>query len=78
MRGNKTAWVSLLGYARLSAAAAAHTPCLYLLVRGKFQLSVESAQVFLGDKRQQRSVQGLGSFILLRHAFYRKPLACRG
>lgn len=49
-----------------SAAAAAHTPRLYLLVRGKFRLSVESAQAFLGDKRQQRSVQGLGSLILLR------------
>lgn len=60
------------------SAAAAHTPRLYLLVRGKFRLSVESAQAFLGDKRQQRSVQGLGSLILLRHVFFRKPLACRG
>ena len=77
--GNGTAWVSVLGYARLFAAAAAHTPGLYLVVRGKFQLSVESAQVCLGDnKRQQRSVQGLGSFILLSHVFYRKSLACRG
>ena len=74
----ETKLLGFLCYARLFAAAAAHTPRLYLMVRGKFRLSVESAQVLLGDKRQQRSVQGLGSFILLSHVFYRKSLACRG
>lgn len=74
MKGNRTAWVSVLGYARLFFVAA-NTPCLYLLVRGKLQPYVASAQEFLVKKVSRDVSKGLAH--LSSRSFHKKPLACR-